>query len=101
MSRWLAMAAAIGLSVASCGAARSTPLELHFLADGNVCFGHGPELNDRQLRAEIHILMRESPRPEIRLVTSRNTRYQRIASVLLAFQQAGYGAHLGFVGYSN
>jgi hypothetical protein len=63
--------------------------------------GDGLELNDRQLRSKIRSLMRLNPRPEIRLVPNRSASYGQIGRVLLAFQQTGYGPHLGFEGSSR
>jgi biopolymer transport protein ExbD len=44
------------------------------------------------------MLKKENPRPNIHIVADRLAKYDEVAEVLSAFQQAGYGPHFGFVG---
>jgi biopolymer transport protein ExbD len=88
----------LGMGVASVSAA---PLELHIRADGMVQFGSGPELNNEGLRRQIHVLMKEKSRPEIRVLPDRLAKFDAVADVLRAFQHEGYGPRFGFTGVSR
>lgn len=101
MTRSVAALAAICLLIGSQCLAQAEPMKLYFLADGNVRFDGGPELDAHRLRSEIHRLERLHPRPEIRLIATKDTSYQRIGAVLLELSRAHYGPHLGFVGNSK
>jgi biopolymer transport protein ExbD len=101
MKRWLGILAMIGVMHGGNCAAQAPLLRLNLLADGNVRFGHGPELNEMQLRVKIQKLMREIPRPDIRLVGSKDTQFSRVESVLSIFKKAGYGPHFRLALISN
>ncbi len=92
---------AFALSFASCCMAQTKPLALSVLPNGHVRFADGPELDISQLRAKVEILMRENPRPEIRILPSKDASYSAVAEVLQTFQEVGYGPLFGFVGTSN
>jgi biopolymer transport protein ExbD len=99
MRTWHLFAAAVLLSNA-CLAMNAT-LELHVLPNGHVRFDRGPELDDAHFAIKIRELMRQNPRPEIRILPNKQAKYDSVAAVLTAFQKAGYGPHFGFVGASN
>ena len=101
MTRLFAALAAIFLVAGNSSFAQAEPLKLYFLKDGKVRFDSGPELGARRLRSEIHRLERQHPRPEIRLIPTKETSFERVGVVLLEFRRAAYGPHLGFVGNSN
>jgi biopolymer transport protein ExbD len=81
--------------------ANAAPLELHVQENGLVRFGSGVELNNNQLRGQIHILMKQNPRPDIQLLPDKMTKYDAVGKVLAAFQAEGYGPHFGFTGVTK
>jgi hypothetical protein len=50
------------------------------------------------LRGAIRNLMREQPRPELRIVPEKAAPYKAVAKVLWMLSRAKYEPHLGFVG---
>ena len=78
--------------------ADTTLLDLHIQSNGNVRFGSGPQLSSDQLRDQIHILMKQNPRPNIVLTPDKMVKYDAVAKVLATFQKEGYGPHFGISG---
>lgn len=101
MIRLSAVLAAICFLAGSQCLAHAAPMKLYFLADGNVRFDAGPELDAHQLRSQIQRLKRQHPRPEIRLVTTKNTPFEQIGKVVLEFKRAGYRSRVGFTVNQN
>jgi biopolymer transport protein ExbD len=99
--RALIIATAIVILLASYCNAQLGPLRLTVLPNCHMRFNDGPELDARGLRAKIRELMREKPRPDIRIIPDRMAHYDAVARVLGTFQQLGYGPHFGFTGISN
>jgi biopolymer transport protein ExbD len=87
---------------ASAEFANAAPLlELHIGRDGYVHFGSGPQLNGDQLRDQIHILMKQDPRPNIVVMPDRLAKYESVEKVMGLFQREGYGPHFGIVGVAQ
>jgi biopolymer transport protein ExbD len=79
----------------------NTAVKLHILPNGHVRFESGPELDEVHLAIKIRELMRQNPRPEIRLLGDKQVKYNSVAAVLAAFQRAGYGPHFGLAVLTN
>lgn len=77
---------------------RARLVPLHFLGNGLVRIGQGPELDLEQLRAQIRVLKRQSRRPDISLKLDKTIKYADVAGVLKVFQEEEYGPHFGFMG---
>ena len=99
--RWLGTIVALMVMYPCASPAHSPILTLRILSNGHVRFDGGPELDHRHLLLKINSLMRSDPRPDIRLLPSKNAGFQAISEVLKAFQETNYGPHLGFEGMKS
>jgi biopolymer transport protein ExbD len=96
MRAWSLVVMALFLSN-QCFAMNAT-VELYILSNGHVRLDHGPELDEAHLVIKIRELMQQNPRPEIRILPTKDAKYSSVAMVFAAFQKVGYGPHFGFVG---
>jgi biopolymer transport protein ExbD len=70
-------------------------IKLSIDADGKI-FSDTDPINDEQLRARFAAAAKTSPVPEVHVRADKATRYERVAFVLSAAQQAGL-VKVGFV----
>jgi biopolymer transport protein ExbD len=75
--------------------AASDAVKLSIDADGRVFWNDEP-LGEGELAPRLAAAARQSPQPELHLRADKRTRYERIAAVLSAAQEAGL-ARIGFV----
>jgi biopolymer transport protein ExbD len=65
-------------------------------AEGRLFWNDSPLADASALRERLAVATAQTPQPELHLRADRQTRYQRIAEVMSAAQQAGI-ARIGFV----
>src|SRR4029453_18084532 len=70
-------------------------IKLSIDAEGKV-FADNEQITDDQLRAPFAVAAKTSPIPEVHVRADKATRYERVAFVMSAAQQAGL-AKIGFV----
>ncbi|GIL05225.1 biopolymer transporter ExbD [Betaproteobacteria bacterium PRO7] len=75
--------------------AASDAIKLSIDADGRVFWNSEP-LGEGELAPRLAAAARQSPQPELHLRADKGTRYERIAAVMSAAQEAGL-ARIGFV----
>ncbi len=93
----LAYAIKLDLPDARAPAANATAdaIKLAIDADGRVFWNDEP-LGEGELAVRLAAAARQSPQPELHLRADKRTRYERIAAMLSAAQEAGL-ARIGFV----
>jgi biopolymer transport protein ExbD len=80
---------------APAASAASDAIKLSIGADGRLFWNDEP-LDEGELAARLAAAARRSPQPELHLRADKATRYERVAAVMSAAQEAGL-ARIGFV----
>jgi biopolymer transport protein ExbD len=75
---------------------RAETVTLSIDAEGRLFWNDSPLADASALRERLAVATAQTPQPELHLRADRQTRYQRIAEVMSAAQQAGI-ARIGFV----
>lgn len=96
--RTMLLTSAIVLLTSACAKRHAQVIRLFLLPDGHVRLENGKELDLAQLREQVRIWKQENPRPEISLEPNKTIAYERVAKIIMIFQEEDYGPHLGFTG---